>query len=236
VDKKGFILVSDVSNDETDDKNLIPQILQTKDNLDGLPEHIAWSFDNGYYSGSNIKFLNDKKINGYIPHTEKKIIHSFDKEHFTYNPSRNEYLCPAGQPVSFLKEKYDKDKKKNIRIYKGQKCRSCLHKRNCTKRKDGIRYIKSYPYEKERYAMRDKMRSNHGKESYKLRAMTVEPVFGDIKENKGVIGFLTRGIQTVKTEFNLICIASNMKKIWLQLQKKNNRSFDLTGCYQFLQV
>ena len=229
VDKNGFILVNDVSNDETDDKNLIPQVLQTEENLDELPEHIAWSFDNGYYSGSNIKFLDDKKINGFLPHTEKKTIHSFDKEHFTYNPSRNEYLCPAGQPVSFLKDKYDKDKKKIIRIYKGQKCTSCPHKRNCTKRKDGIRYIKSYPYEKERYAMRDKMRSDPGKEIYKLRAITVEPVFGDIKKNKGVNGFLTRGIQTVKTEFNLVCIASNMKKLWLQFQKNDNGTLDSDG-------
>lgn len=71
-----------------------------------------------------------------------------------------------------------------------------------------------------------------GKEIYKLRAITVEPVFGDIKENKGIRGFLTRGIKTVKTEFNLIFTAINLKKIWIELQKKNNKNRDTFGCYE----
>ena len=46
-----------------------------------------------------------------------------------------------------------------------------------------------------------------------MRSRTVEPVFGDIKENKGLSSFLTRGLERVKVEFNLACIASNLKKI-----------------------
>ena len=32
-----------------------------------LPEDVAWGFDAGYFEGCNIKFLIDKKIDGYIP-------------------------------------------------------------------------------------------------------------------------------------------------------------------------
>ena len=49
----------------------------------------------------------------------------------------------------------------------------------------------------------------------------VEPVFGDIKENKGITTFLTRGLKTVKTEFNLICIANNICRI----QNKKQETF-----------
>jgi len=70
--------------------------------------------------------------------------------------------------------------------------------------------------------MNEKMNTKKGKETYKLRAITVEPAFGDIKENKGIRGFLTRGMETVKTEFDLVCTAINLKKIWIDLQKKNN--------------
>jgi len=70
--------------------------------------------------------------------------------------------------------------------------------------------------------MNEKMNTKKGKEIYKLRAITVEPAFGDIKENKGTRVFLTRGIKTVKTEFSLVCTASNLKKIWIELQKKNS--------------
>lgn len=222
VDRKGFILADDVSKDENDVEQLQPQIIQTEESLGSLPENIPWSFDNGYYEGGNIKFLDDKKIDGYIPDNKKKEISPYDKQHFIYDQENDEYTCPAGKPVTFLGKHYDKSKKKTARIYKGQKCKTCPQQKMCTKRKDGIRYIKSFPYEIERNAMNEKMNTKKGKETYKLRAITVEPAFGDIKENKGIRGFLTRGIETVKTEFNLVCTAINLKKIWIELQKKNN--------------
>ena len=83
----------------------------------------------------------------------------------------------------------------------------------CTRKKDGIRYMKAFPYEAQRNAMKEKMKTPRAKELYALRSRTIEPVFGDIKENKGLRGFLTRGLERVKTEFNLACIASNLKKI-----------------------
>ena len=222
VDRKGFILANDVCKDEIDVKQLQPQVSQTEENIEGLPEKVPWSFDNGYYEGSNIKFLDDEKINGFIPDNEKKTVSPYDKQNFTYDQIEDEYICPEGQSATFLGERYDKSKKKTVRLYKGEKCKTCPHQKMCTKRKDGIRYIKSYPYEIERNAMNQKMNTEKGKEIYKLRALTVEPVFGDIKENKGIRGFLTRGNRTVKTEFNLVCMASNLRKIWIELKKKNN--------------
>ena len=79
--------------------------------------------------------------------------------------------------------------------------------------------------------MNEKMNTKKGKETYKLRAITVEPAFGDIKENKGMRAFLTRRIKTVKTEFNLVCTASNLKKIWIELQKKSNKNRNTFGCF-----
>ena len=61
-----------------------------------------------------------------------------------------------------------------------------------------------------------KMRTQQAKEIYKLRQQIVEPVLGDIKENKGVRAFLTRGIRAVKSEFNIICAALNIKRIWIK--------------------
>ena len=42
---------------------------------------------------------------------------------------------------------------------------------------------------------------------------TVEPVIGNIKFNLGYRYFLLRGLHNVKGEFNLMCIAHNLKKI-----------------------
>ncbi|MEE9502884.1 MAG: transposase, partial [Candidatus Aminicenantaceae bacterium] len=42
---------------------------------------------------------------------------------------------------------------------------------------------------------------------------TVEPVFGNLKKNLGYRDFLLRGLGKVKGEFNLMCMAHNLKKI-----------------------
>ena len=92
----------------------------------------------------------------------------------------------------------------------------------CTKSKTGIRIIKRVELEDERNEMIAKMKTREAKEIFRLRVQTVEPTIGDIKENKGVRSFLTRGITAVRTEFNLVCTGVNLKRIWLAAKLKND--------------
>src|SRR3989338_1753359 len=196
VDRKGFIVANDVCQDAHDTEQLKPQVLQAEENLRMLSEDVAWSFDAGYFEGSNIKFLSDKKIDGYIPDSnEKKENNPYDKKHFKYDPIGDEYTCPEGNKAAFIGESFDKGKKKSVRVYKVTGCFGCQSQSKCTKRRNGIRYLKMLPYEGERNAMIEKMKTDKAKEIYKIRGQTVEPVFGDIKENKGLSAFLTRGIE-----------------------------------------
>jgi len=55
--------------------------------------------------------------------------------------------------------------------------------------------------------------SDEGKEEYGKRMHTAEPPFGDMKFNLGYRHFLLRGSKKVRGEFNLMCIAHNLKKI-----------------------
>ncbi len=48
---------------------------------------------------------------------------------------------------------------------------------------------------------------------YRLRKQVVEPVFGQIKQARGFRQFLLRGIDKVKAEWALICIAHNLAKM-----------------------
>ena len=209
----GFILANDVCDSASDTYQLQPMVNQTEQNLDELPKPIKWSFDKSYYESYNIKFLNDKEIDGYIPNQIKKIKNPYDKSNFTYNEQKDEYICPEKKSLIFFKEHYDKLKNKKIRKYRGVACKKCLKQKYCTKTKDGTRIVKMYPYEKERKVMNEKMQTSRAKEIFKLRKEIVEPVFGDIKENKGITSVLTRGLKTVKTEFNLISTANNISRM-----------------------
>ena len=46
-----------------------------------------------------------------------------------------------------------------------------------------------------------------------IRKVTVEPVYGNIKQNLGFREFLLRGLEGVKIEMNMISIAHNLQKI-----------------------
>ncbi len=60
--------------------------------------------------------------------------------------------------------------------------------------------------------MTRKIKSKKGKEIYKKRKQTVEPVFGVIKEILGFRRFLLRG--EAETEWSLVCSAYNLKRFF----------------------
>ena len=58
-----------------------------------------------------------------------------------------------------------------------------------------------------------KLRTQAGKTIYKLRKSTVEPVFGIIKEVMGFRQFALRGLIAAAGEWNLVCLAYNLKRL-----------------------
>jgi transposase len=63
-------------------------------------------------------------------------------------------------------------------------------------------------------AMREKVTSEEGRRIYGKRASSVEPVFGIIKSAMGLRQFLLRGMAKVRIEWDLVCLAYNMKRLW----------------------
>lgn len=64
-----------------------------------------------------------------------------------------------------------------------------------------------------RNAMRERLLSPAGKQIYKLRKQTVEPVFGQIKEGLGFRRFLRRGLAAVASEWTMVCTVHNLLKL-----------------------
>jgi hypothetical protein len=63
-------------------------------------------------------------------------------------------------------------------------------------------------------AMHHKLRTADGRDVYKMRKAIVEPVFGQIKEQRGFRRFSLRGKQNVGREWKLVCAASNLLKLF----------------------
>jgi transposase len=67
-------------------------------------------------------------------------------------------------------------------------------------------------------SLKDSMRrllvTKRGKKLYGKRKETVEPVFGQIKEERGFRRFLLRGLEKVKAEWRIICTTHNLLKLY----------------------
>lgn len=63
-------------------------------------------------------------------------------------------------------------------------------------------------------AMRHKLRTEEGREVYRMRKAIVEPVFGQIKEARGFRRFSFRGLQAVSIEWDLVCLTHNLLKLF----------------------
>ena len=86
------------------------------------------------------------------------------------------------------------------------------------RRTHDFRPVKALPAAKEPKAdwlkaMAEKLASEEGRASYKLRRQTVEPVFGVIKAVLGFAGFSLRGLEKVEGEWTLVALAYNCKRL-----------------------
>ena len=61
--------------------------------------------------------------------------------------------------------------------------------------------------------MKEKLQTEEAKDKYKKRKSTVEPVFGIIKNVLGFTRFLLRGLDKAKTEWALVTLATNCKRM-----------------------
>ena len=62
--------------------------------------------------------------------------------------------------------------------------------------------------------MAHRLKTKIGRELYKLRKQTVEPVFGIIKEVMGFRRFSLRGLEKVSLEWTLVCVSYNLKRLF----------------------
>ena len=219
VDKDHQIIVGQhVSQNANDFQEVEPALAAIAEATDG---HIIneMSLDNGYNSGSNLDALNAGNIDAYVAtdrqdkpdknalaHSERKFV----KADFIYLEEEDSFQCPAGKKLTT--DPNSKAKKKTYQANK-KTCQECIYQSRCysSKKRPG-RMIQTDKHEALRQAMNKKMATAQAQKRYDARKITVEPVFGHIK-NSGFRGFSLRGIEKVAGEFSLMCAAYNFKKM-----------------------
>ncbi len=201
---------------------LIPHLQETKAQRGGRQPHQAIA-DSAYGSEENYAYLEKEGIQAFVPYNtfyrESKPRYQpnpFAAENMPYDPAQDVFTCPNGQRLHYqTTQRYRTDNgfESERRIYAGQDCSQCPLKGQCTQA-EGNRQIKvSFRLWAMRAQAREKLLSEQGKALRKQRSMDVETVFGRIKQDWGFRRFLLRGLEKVKTEWGLLCIAHNLAKL-----------------------
>lgn len=183
--------------------------------------------DAGYGSEENYVYLKQRNITPYVKYNTFHYEHRqrrskkqpYAIENFTYLPEQDEYECPQGKRLLYLQtnnKKSDNGYVSTRRVYECLECADCPAKRECTRSKYNRRlYIGPELLELKQEAS-DHLLSPRGQEMRSKRPIEVEAVFGRLKQDWGFRRFLLRGLENVKTEWGILCIAHNIAKVAVQ--------------------
>jgi len=217
-----FIVGYSVHNHSSDPICLLPHLKKLK----RQPKKII--ADAAYGSEENYEHLETHKLGNYLKYTTfyqdthryrnpdilRKL--SFRADRFEYDPQTDEFICPNQQRLRYLytsQHKTDNGYESERRHYECKSCADCPIKSECTKAKGNRQIQVSFKLIEYRRQARENLTSEMGKSLRKLRSVEVETVFGNIKHNMRFRRFHLRGLEKVNTEWGLVCIAHNMRKL-----------------------
>jgi transposase len=216
-----YILGYGIYQKAADTSVFIPFMDRIKNEL-GIPRGNVIA-DAGYGSEENYDYVERNGIGNYIKYNninyEKSHKHKekrFLADHFIYDNKKNQYECPAGQKLDFtiIKNVITTNGYKTEKfVYRAQNCQGCIYKEECCKGQHNRSIERSPRLIDYKNTVRENLKTETGKILAAKRKIDVESVFGQIKHNNHFRRFNTRGLKNVNTEWGIISIAHNIKKM-----------------------
>ncbi len=230
-DKGGLIVATECSQDENDKKLLNP-MLDSVVRPEGMDhEPVTVLADAGYWDP---KELSEAVANGndvYVPSPEHP------NPFFEPNKAAHQWIveyeetgegafgkCPGGRVIKAretIRIYKNRDKGGPARVFylmRSTECENCPFVAMCLpgNKKSRLVHISAVRI-KYRSATRNieaRINSPEGKRIYSRRMPLIEKVFADIKAVKGFRRFMRRGVTAVTTEWTLVCMAFNMRRMF----------------------
>jgi hypothetical protein len=196
--------------------------------------------DSNYFSDTNLKTCEDENLEAYIPDCnfrkrdprfahqkrykpkkKKRKKKRFGLDDFTYDEATQCYRCPNGK----LLRLHAREHKVRHRVYRyyvadEEDCCQCPFRNKCLSQKKTQRKHLGIPVEdpqtkpKSRgQKMIEKIDTDEGKNWYSRRLAIVEPVFANIRTQKGLNRFTLRGKQKVDIQWMLYAMVHNIEKL-----------------------
>lgn len=217
---KQFITYYSIHQKPGDTITLIPHLEGFKKQYNRLPENVT--ADAGYGSQENYTWLEENKVEAFVKYSSfqqelrpDKIDDPGKVENLYYNKEQDCFYCPMGQPmkkVDTFTKTTDNGFEQQYTSYQAKNCENCPLRGVCFKEK-GNRIINvNHELQRLKTKAKELLLSPEGVKHRKQRPVDVEPVFGNIKQNKNFKRFLCRGIKNIEIEIGLIALAHNLAK------------------------
>ena len=218
----GFVVGYDIFSNPNDIRTLKPHLKKQKKRLGVKPQVVVT--DAGYGSEENYVYLENQGIKAVVKyatyHKEKSRQWKedmFKPENWEYNKKEKCVICPNGKKLRLVKAEKRATESGypiSVDVYECESCKYCRLKKKCNKASGNKRIIRN----ERMLRLRRKARRTLEDERYvplrKRRSVEVETVFGQIKGNLSYRRFLLRGTAKVSTEWGLLSLGYNLKKLF----------------------
>ena len=208
VDSKHHLIATHEVTNETSDRGQLSSMAgQAAAALDA--EILTVIADPGYYKGEEIVDCYAAGIKALVPKTDSshsKAKGRYSKADFRYDAEQNEYICPAGQRLTYRFDSEEKGKK--LWVYETNQCSSCPLQSQCTTSK--AKRIKRWEKEDLLDAADALLKQNP--DAMRQRKRLVEHPYGTIKHWMGSTHFLMKRLPNVQTEMSLHVLAYNLTR------------------------
>jgi transposase len=214
----GMIVAADAVMDEADNGRLVPMLDQVKETVGSVAqENVA---DAGYYSSSQIGLAEERKYEVLTnpppcestPESPQEA-NPYHPSRFVYDEKRNCCVCPHGHVLAYLYNKIQGANKNEFMHFRCRDNKDCPHRWECSPSKRG-RIIAISVHHGAIEHQRSKRADPEKRRLLRQRKVIVEPIFAWIKQHLDFRRWTVKGIGNVKAQWDLICTALNLKKLY----------------------
>ncbi len=248
VDEKNQIIVEAQAHGTGSEQELLLPVTEAIEAL--AQKDTVLCADSGYCSEANLKGLEAKGIEAFIPdheyrkrdpryqgqdqHTAKpdalwdkskkppKKPKLFQPAQFQVAKDHSHCICPAGKRLYRSGTNCNIGGRRAIKFKGTQRdCEKCPLRAQCLRhpQRTPIRQVAIFvgkhaqAEEKAGERMKRKIDTDEGRDMIARRFATVEPVFGNLRYNKGLNRFTLRGRHKVDAQWKLYCLVHNIEKL-----------------------
>lgn len=240
VDEKHQVILHAQAFGTQDHENLVPMLTGAQKNLVDVgkrPDYFEGkilSADSNYFSHANLVFCQDQRLDAYIPDVDFRTRDprfadqqrfkspkekSFTLSDFTFDESRQIYLCPQGKVL----KRGARSQRNRYRVYdvyraRPQDCAACPLRAKCLSKLTAPRRSLSVQVRSQQPNLIERMKAKIddplGKALYAKRLAIVEPVFANIRVHKHLDRFTLRSKPKVDVQWKLFTLIHNIGKIF----------------------